>query len=140
MFNAANRLKISLLLKGIVVVSLPIVALTTIGLILKVSEPATARTLDGDGARNSDACTAPRDKIPGIFDFTAACIRHDICYSKVRKRNLGRQGLVRCDSRFRSEMLQHCNSKRSGAKLSACKRTAEIYYRGVRAYSRVTKI
>jgi len=109
-------------------------------IILAPSSPVIARTLDGDGGGGSDICTKAPDKVRGIFDFTAACIGHDICYAKVRNRNLGRQGLIRCDIRFRSEMLRHCNSKRSGRRLRACKITAEAYYRGVRIYSRTAKI
>ena len=52
----------------------------------------------------SNACTGIIDGIPGVFNFTAACVEHDKCYSLCGKTQVG------CDTEFLANMLTSCAS------------------------------
>ena len=76
------------------------------------------------------ACTGVPDAIPGIFDFTAACARHDACY---------RAGLDRlaCDEAFREDMLAACQTQHPDPfdpRRFVCFGFAELYFTGVRVF------
>ncbi|WP_414582316.1 phospholipase A2 [Scytonema sp. PCC 10023] len=63
-----------------------------------------------------------------------------LCYAKVRNCSLGREGLARCDSRFKEDMDRKCNEEQSTPRRIACKGAATVYYRFVREYSRRVNI
>ena len=78
-------------------------------------------------ADHGGACTGVPDALPGVFDFTAACERHDTCYS------LGVDRLA-CDRAFRADLLAACATQHPDALAVGrllCAVFAELYYLGV---------
>jgi hypothetical protein len=76
------------------------------------------------------ACTGVPDTLPGIFDFTAACERHDACYAAGVDR-------LACDEAFRADLLASCDAQHPEAfdvRRYLCFALAELYYLGVRLF------
>jgi hypothetical protein len=88
--------------------------------------PAAPAAMFDDGG----ACTAVPDQLPGIFDFTDACVRHDICYA------LGADRLA-CDLAFRQDMVELCHVQHPhplDLGRVVCLTFAELYFLGVRLF------
>lgn len=76
------------------------------------------------------ACTAVPDQLPGIFDFTAACVRHDACYAAGADR-------LACDLSFRQDMIDLCQVQHPhplDLGRVVCQTFAELYFLGVRIF------
>lgn len=83
-------------------------------------------SLDPDG----EPCTGVPDAIPGVFDFTAACIHHDACYASAGDR-------LACDMALRQAMTAACLAQRPDVyhvRRYTCLAFAELYYFGVRLF------
>ena len=105
---------------------------------------------------STDSCSAPFVGSSGrTFDFTEPCLRHDFAYRNFKlmdqryscPRRLPQQVCepgtsnhgkwwnskirLRIDSRFRTDMLNHCAS-RSLLDYLPCKAWATVFYKGVR--------
>ncbi|HVL27119.1 MAG TPA: phospholipase A2 [Acidimicrobiales bacterium] len=81
-------------------------------------------------AEDGGACTAVPDQLAGIFDFTDACVRHDICYA------LGADRLA-CDLAFRQDMVELCHVQHPhplDLGRVVCLTFAELYFLGVRLF------
>jgi hypothetical protein len=79
-------------------------------------------------------CTGVPETLPGIFDFTEACIAHDACYA---------QGVDRlaCDLAFREDMIAACLSQHPDPldfRRQVCLGFAELYFFGVRLFGQFT--
>ena len=88
--------------------------------------PPILTSFDPDG----EPCTGVPDAIPGVFDFTAACVRHDACYA-------GGGDRLACDTAFRQAMIAACLAQHPGihdARRYTCLAFAELYYVGVRLF------
>ncbi len=88
--------------------------------------PSILTGLDPDG----EPCTGVPDAIPGVFDFIAACIRHDACYAAAGDR-------LACDTAFRQAMIAACLTQRPDvydARRHTCLVFAELYFAGVRLF------
>jgi hypothetical protein len=77
-----------------------------------------------------DACTGVPDTVPEIYDFTAACQQHDICYA---------QGFDRlaCDLAFREDLVAACEVQHPDVfdpRRYLCLSFAELYFWGVRLF------
>jgi hypothetical protein len=88
--------------------------------------PSIVGTFDPDG----EPCTGVPDAIPGVFDFTAACLQHDRCYAAGVNR-------LACDVAFRQALIASCLSQHPDAydpRRYTCLALAELYYGGVRLF------
>ena len=89
--------------------------------------PATAIVpVLGDGG----ACSGVPDALPGIYDFTAPCERHDACYA------LGVDRLA-CDRAFREDLHVACQAQHPAAtdpRRFLCLVFADLYFLGVRLF------
>ncbi|HEX6596363.1 MAG TPA: phospholipase A2 [Acidimicrobiales bacterium] len=97
---------------------------------LVAAGPTPARAQATSPFDDAGACTAVPDELPGIFDFTDACVRHDACYA------LGADRLA-CDTAFRQDMLQLCVAQHPEALdvgRLVCFTFAELYFLGVRLF------
>ncbi|KAE8152986.1 prokaryotic phospholipase A2-domain-containing protein [Aspergillus avenaceus] len=87
---------------------------------------------------SSDSCSMSPDT-PRGYDFTASCQRHDFAY-----RNMKNQGRFtkkmkkQIDKQFRHDLRTYCEGEEKLRKDFECKRIADIYYLGVRAYGKGT--
>jgi hypothetical protein len=73
------------------------------------------------------ACTGVPDAIPGIFDFTEACERHDACYAAGGDRS-------ECDLAFHEDLIAACLSQHPDPfdpRRHACLAFADLYFFGV---------
>ena len=103
---------------------LVVTAMLVIGLV--AAAPAAPAGADFDGG----ACTLVPDQIPGLLDFTAACVRHDACYAAGVDR-------LACDRTFRLDMIGLCQAQHPEALDPArliCITFAELYFLGVRLF------
>lgn len=89
---------------------------------------APAATLVQDHARPVDACTVVPDAIPGVFQFTPACLVHDECYGTQSLSRLG------CDLQFLDDMKASCDDVRwtLPQNRDRCLKIAGVYFYGVR--------
>jgi hypothetical protein len=88
--------------------------------------PSTHLVAIDDG----EPCTGVPDAVPGIFDFSAACVAHDACYG---------QGVDRlaCDVQFRQDLLASCVALHPATLAPGrllCTLFAELYFAGVRLF------
>jgi hypothetical protein len=109
-----------------------VAVVVVVGLIGGGPAPAGAQEtgLFDDGG----ACTAVPDELPGIFDFTEACVRHDACYA------VGADRLA-CDLSFRQDMVELCHVQHPDALdlgRLVCLTFAELYFLGVRLFGGLT--
>lgn len=116
--------------------------------------PGTAAAHTGQGSATpanngphpwpSDGCSTPGARIstvPGIFDFTHACIHHDGCYTGFPRQGRPTYWVSRlqCDTWFLGDMQASCRWQH-GSNPSAtwagrqCTTWASIYYRAVRTF------
>jgi len=80
---------------------------------------------------DGEPCTAVPNALPGIFDFTAACAAHDLCYAS------GEQTQAACDDQFLQDMNALCAAHHPGALNPlrlVCLTFAQLYYGGVRLF------
>jgi hypothetical protein len=99
------------------------------------AQQATVEHLDVatliDQFPDGGSCTGVFDAIPGIFDFTAACAAHDVCYAS------GTQTQLACDDAFRQNMVAACATQHPSAldgRRFLCLTFAQLYYFGVRLF------
>ena len=89
-----------------------------------------ANPFDPDG----EPCTAIPNQIPGIFDFSSACVGHDACYVFAGDNRT-------CDLAFRNDMLALCAAQHPDVFDPArylCQTVAFIYYTGVVIFGLIT--
>ncbi|RPA87404.1 hypothetical protein BJ508DRAFT_320424 [Ascobolus immersus RN42] len=83
----------------------------------------------------SDGCSKAPDKPLG-FDFLPRCRRHDFGYRNYKKqKRLSEKNRKKIDDKFKADLYAYCK-KFTGLqsyKGVACRRTADIYYKAVRA-------
>jgi hypothetical protein len=75
-------------------------------------------------------CTGVPETIPGIFDFTEACVAHDACYAAGVDR-------LACDLAFREDMIAACETQHPDPfdfQRQVCLGFAELYFFGVRLF------
>ena len=114
-------LALSLLLSFVFLVGSPVHAQGA-----TAAPPPILTVFDPDG----EPCTGVPDAVPGVFDFTAACIRHDACYAAAADR-------LACDTAFRQAMIGACLAQHPvayDARRYTCLLFAELYYAGVRLF------
>ena len=123
-----------------------------VGLLLVVDGRADAHTSQGTATPGnngphpwpSDGCSTPGAKIntvPGVFDFTHACIHHDGCYTGFPRDGRPAYWVSRlqCDSWFLGDLQASCRWQH-GTDLNAtwagrqCATWASVYHRAVRTF------
>lgn len=124
----------------------------TAGLILLLPSAAAAHTSQGNATPGnngahpwpSDGCSTPGAKVssvPGVFDFTHACIHHDGCYIGFPRDGRPTYWVSRltCDTWFLGDLQASCRWQH-GPDLTAswtgrqCATWASVYYRAVRTF------
>lgn len=82
-----------------------------------------------------NGCTWSPDRgiYPVVYDFKAACDKHDYCYDEMWYGG-GEKGRLACDKRFRELMREWCSGRYSGGArpLLKCFGVAQVYYAVVR--------
>lgn len=123
------------------------------GLLLVVlpATPVAAHTGQGNATPGnngphpwpSDGCSTPGAKIssvPGIFDFTHACIHHDGCYIGFPRDGRPTYWVSRlqCDTWFLGDLQASCRWQHGNVLSSwagrQCSTWASVYYRAVRVF------
>ena len=94
------------------------------------AEEAVTSTTQMVAIDDGEPCTGVPDSVPGIYDFSAACVDHDACYG---------QGVDRlaCDVQFRQDLLASCVALHPAALAPGrllCTVFAELYFAGVRLF------
>lgn len=100
-----------------------------------------ANELSDDHTWAATGCSIPgttMDSVPGLFDFTHACIHHGGCYQGLdRHGNTAVIDRSRCDQLFRNDLEASCTVLHGGAtdwRATECLNTAESYYDVVRSF------
>lgn len=99
------------------------------GLGFSFEEPRTEPVQPEPGQEQPpyNGCTAVPDSIRGVFNFTEACNRHDICYTAALDRK-------QCDDNFLRDGQDYCRRTYGGpsVQLGSCLSVAGVYYEGLR--------
>lgn len=118
---------VAVVVAALMATTLAVTAATTPAGAEPAGAPAAASVT---GAQLVDACTLVPDSIPGVFDFTPACLVHDECYGARSTSRLA------CDVRFLDLMKASCDDARVTLERNRdrCLNLAGIYFYGVRLF------